>query len=187
MLAACALIPCSCKTMDRETTASSIPQGMAIFDAVPEKKHATRICKPQIVALNGRRLIRPARSLELNPGDQEVTVQFEWPDGGTTETDVVVPVVADRRYSVRYWPYPHDMIDATAPVRPLAVEPTGSEADIFILAGFLATRAVEESAKYAAYKGRAFKDSRKPATHADIAVISSYQPEGVVCMKRVTP
>jgi hypothetical protein len=160
---------------------------MATFDAVPEQEHATRIGNSQIVALNGNRLPQPLDTLDLSPGKHAVTVQFEWPDGGTAEAELAIPVVANRRYTTLYWPYPPDVRDEIAPVRPLAVEPTGSEADAFLLAAFFATRAVEESAKYAAFKHRARKFSRNHAQYADIVVISSHQPEGIVCMKRVTP
>lgn len=192
VLAACALIPCSCKTTGAGA-ASPPPQGMASFDAVPKKEHRSRIGSSQIVALNGNRLRRPARKIVLRPGENRVTVRFDWPHGGTAETELTIPAVAERHYSLSYHPYPVDKIDGYTDARPFNhINPANLGADplsaAFVTAYYssaFALRAAEQTSKVAAYKARGVKDARKRADYTDIYVISSYQPEGIVSEKRV--
>jgi hypothetical protein len=44
---------------------------------------------------------------------------------------------------------------------------------------------LEQTAKLAAFRARAVKDALRRIEHPDLWVISSYQPEGIVCHKWV--
>ena len=162
------------------------PPGMAFFDGVPYKEHATRVGGSKIVAVNGDRLSRPAAGIDFKPGEHRVTMQFHWPQGGEEEAELEFPVVAGRRYTIRYWPHPpdyskrfnSDFTDDDIPV-------SGSEADIFLVPAAFGLLTTIETAKYGAHRAQVAKDQRRHAEYVDIVVISSHAPEGVVCRERV--
>jgi hypothetical protein len=182
VLAACAIIPCSCKTTGDVTPS---PQGMATFDSVPKKELANGITGSRVVRLNGKQLRHPTRSLDLHPGTNTITVEFEWPSGGSATADLALSVVEGRKYSLGYYPFPWAKIDGMSGARPLHDMSGMDVGAALYLPVAVATRTAEQTAKFGALATRRAKEERRHIEYTDIVVISSSRPEGVVCRQRV--
>jgi hypothetical protein len=150
---------------------------MASLSATPREGHESRIRSSRIVALNGRQFTSPQRRVEMPPGNNQVTLRFDWPRQGMTHANLRFRAQANRRYFVSYDPFPlgqdFDPGDYArwVPNDLSAIFVLPVVAPVFA-GGRIAHRAEQNNL----------------STHyIDILVISENQAEGVVRKQRVYP